>query len=130
MSTVHVLKKIVKPNVHSIIICVYSCIHNVAVANRNLLKWAQNKLVPEQRIYIGGKLKTETTIIDYQQLRKVEILANELYLLEPNPKITDTNQMPMQMDENFVEMLAFVGTRVRNEQDFSNFSIVTHFTKL
>lgn len=112
-----------------IVVSIRSCIHNVTIANRNLLNLIQHKLASEQRIYIGGKLKTGISVIDHRRLRQVEILANELYLLESNPKITDTNEMPMQMDENFIEMLAFVGTQVRNEQDFSSFSIVTHFTK-
>lgn len=84
-------------------------------------------MAPEQRIYIGGKLKTENTVLHEQWRREVEILANELFLLESNPKLTDTSGIPMQMDENFVEMLAFVGTPVRNGQNFSSFSIVTHF---
>lgn len=86
-------------------------------------------MAPQQRIYIGGKLKTENSTIHQQRLREVEILANELFLLESNPKITDTKEIPMQMDENFVEMLAFLGTSVRNEQNFSSFSIVTHFIR-
>lgn len=89
----------------------------------------QKKLAPDQRIYIAGKLKTENFRIDHEYRQELEILANELFFLEPNPKLTDANEMPMQMDENFVEMLAFVGTSVWNQRNISAFSIVTHFTK-
>lgn len=110
---------------------IYSCVHNVAIANRNLLKIVQHNLAPEQRIYIGGRLKTENFQIDYQHFQDVEILANELYLLEPNPKFTDnqTEPLPIQMDENSVEMFASVGTSVRIERNSSTFSIITHFIK-
>lgn len=103
--------------------------HNVTIANRNLLKLVQNKLVPEQRIYIGGKLQTQNSVVQEKHLREVEILANELFLLEPNPRMDDAPGIPMQMDENSVEMLAFLGTSVKNERNFSAFSIVTHFTR-
>lgn len=112
-----------------------SCVHNVAIANRNLLKLVHRKLAREQRIYIGGRLKTVNNLIDYERYQEVEILANELYFLEPNPKITEIDAakpselIPVQMDENVVEMLAFVGTSVRNGQNFSVFSIVTHFIR-
>lgn len=91
----------------------------------------EKKLRPEQRIYIGGKVKTENTRINYEHHQELEVLANELFLLESNPKITDssTSDIPMQIDQNFVEMLAFVGTSVQHERNSSTFSILTHFTK-
>lgn len=89
----------------------------------------QKTLAPEKRVYIGGKLKTETFRIDYHHRQELEIMANELFFLEPNPTIADTKAMPVQIDENFVEMLAFVGTSVLSGQNASGFSIVTHFAK-
>lgn len=120
-----------RPNTHThlFIVSFHSCVHNVTIVNRNLLKIVQDKLAPGQRIYIGGKMQTHVSMVREQRLREVEILANELFLLEPNPKIGDTSEIPMQVDENVVEMFAFVGTSVLNEQNFSTFSIVTHFTR-
>lgn len=93
----------------------------------------QNQLAVNQRIYIGGKLKTENTLIENQRHQEVEVLANELYFLEANPKLTEEGgqdeTMPVQLDENSVEMFASIGTEVRNERNLSAFSIITHFTK-
>lgn len=89
----------------------------------------RNKLAPNQRIYIGGKMQTHNNMVHDQRQRQVEIMANELFLLESNPTIDDTPNRPMQLDENFVEMLAFVGSQVLNQKTFSTFCTVTHFTR-
>lgn len=91
-----------------------------------------NQLAVNQRIYVGGRLKTTNILIENERHQEVEVLANELYFLEANPKLTEGTQgetKPMQLDENKVEMLAFIGTEVRNERNLSAFSIATHFTK-
>lgn len=103
--------------------------HKVAIANRNLLKIVQNHLKVNQRIYIGGKLRTENVITNGKRYQNVEVMANEIYLLESNSQIGD-NQSPIQIDENYVEMLAFVSTQIRNMNNFSVFCLATHFTKL
>lgn len=93
----------------------------------------KNQLAVNQRIYIAGRLKTENTIIENQRHQEIEVLANELYFLEANPELTEgecqDETKPVQMDENSVEMLAFIGTEVQNERNLSAFSLVTHFIK-
>lgn len=88
-----------------------------------------NQLAVNQRIYVGGRLKTTNILIENERHQEVEVLANELYFLEANPKLTEGETKPVQFDENKVEMLAFIGTEVRNERNLSAFSIATHFTK-
>lgn len=93
----------------------------------------QNRLAVNQRIYIGGKLKTETKTIENKLHQDVEILANEIYFLDSNPIFYDNEEPnslpPIHVDDNSLEMLAFIGTEVQNEPTFSAFSLVTHFTK-
>lgn len=109
----------------------FSCIHRVGIANKHLLNMVGNQLSVNQRIYIGGRLKTDNMLIENQLHQDVEVLANELYFLEPNPSVSETEiQKPMQMDQNYVEFLAFIGSEVINEQRFSAFSLVTHFIKM
>lgn len=84
------------------------------------------------RIYIGGKLKTANDRICNLWHHNVEVMANELFRLDPNPEIKDIEQQKeipqFHLDGNDVELLAYVVTDVRNEQNISTFSIVTHFT--
>lgn len=86
------------------------------------------------RIYIGGKMKTENDRIQNLWHHNVEIMANELYYIDPNPEITDIEKQeeipPFDIDGNDVELLAFIVTDVRNERNLSSFSVVTHFTRL
>lgn len=94
----------------------------------------QNRLAVNQRIYIGGKLKTETKFIENKLHQDVEILANEMYFLDSNPIVPENdseNTVPPihTIDDNSLEMLAYIGTEVQNEPRFSAFSLVTHFTK-
>lgn len=105
----------------------------MAIANRNLLNIVGDQLRVGQRIYVGGRLKTENMYVEKQRCQKVEILANELYLLESNPtnnlESDQIDTRPIQLDENSVEIVAFVGTEVHNNKNLCAFSILTHFTK-
>lgn len=113
----------------------FSCIHKVSIANRNLLSIIDNDLLTVgQRIYVGGRLKTTNEYVESQRRQEVEVLANEIFLLESNPKVTDEDDQiavspKIQIDENSVEMLAFVGTEVHNDNNLVAFSLRTHFTK-
>lgn len=113
----------------------FSCIHKVSIANRNLLSIIDNDLLAVgQRIYVGGRLKSTNEYVESQRRQEVEVLANEIFLLESNPKVTDEDDQiavspKIQIDENSVEMLAFVGTEVQNQNNLVVFSLRTHFTK-
>lgn len=80
-------------------------------------------------------MKTENFRIENQNHQDVEIMATELYFLESSPKITEETIekaeeiKPNQLDQNSIEMLAFIGTEVHNERNTSAFSLTTHFTK-
>lgn len=92
-----------------------------------------NQLKPNQRIYIGGKLKTENNMIGHLRHHNVEVMANELYFMDSTPIITDIESQedtpPLHVDQNSVELLGFIGSEVRTDRSLSAFSIVTHFTK-
>lgn len=113
---------------------IFSCIHKVVIANEHLLGIVGNKLAVNDRIYVGGKIKTENIYIEQKRHQNVEILAQELYYLESNPKITEQSVkdldeiQPHQLDQNAIEMLAFIGTGIYNERNLSAFSLITHFT--
>lgn len=115
------------------LIACFSCIHKVSIANSNLLKMVETKLKKDQRIYIGGRLKTDNNMIGHFRHHKVEVLANELYFLDSNPIVTDVDSQedtpPVNWDENSVELLAFIRSDVRNERNLSAFSIATNYTK-
>lgn len=95
----------------------------------------EKRLAVDQRIYIGGKIQTETLMVENQKHQNVQILANELYFLESNPKITEESMdnlnefQPNQLDQNSIEMMAFIGTDVRKDKNMCSFFLVTHFTK-
>lgn len=107
----------------------------MSIANRNLLSIIDNDLLAVgQRIYVGGRLKSTNEYVESQRRQEVEVLANEIFLLESNPKVTDEDDQiavspKIQIDENSVEMLAFVGTEVQNQNNLVVFSLRTHFTK-
>lgn len=107
----------------------------MSIANRNLLNIIDNDLLAVgQRIYVGGRLKSTNEYVESQRRQEVEVLANEIFLLESNPKVTDEDDQiavspKIQIDENSVEMLAFVGTEVQNQNNLVVFSLRTHFTK-
>lgn len=107
----------------------------MTIANANLLNIVGNQLEVNKRIYISGKMKTENFYIENQKHQDVEIMATELYFLESNPKITEETIEkadeiePIQLDQNSIEMMAFIGTEVHNERNISAFSLATHFTK-
>lgn len=108
----------------------FSCVHTVVIANKNLINTVRGKLAVGQRIYVGGKLQTQTENIEYVPHQDVSILANEMFLLESNPKIDDEGPpKPVQSDENSVEMFAFVGTAIRKQQNVASFCLMTHFTR-
>lgn len=108
----------------------FSCVHTVVIANKNLINTVRGKLAVGQRIYVGGKLQTQNEIIENMRRQDVHILANEMFLLESNPKIDDEGPpKPVQSDENSVEMLAFVGTEIRKEKNLAAFSLMTHFIR-
>ncbi|XP_055303300.1 uncharacterized protein LOC129568976 isoform X2 [Sitodiplosis mosellana] len=110
------------------------CVHRVSIANSNLLAMVGNQLAVNKRIYIGGRMKTENVYIENQIHQDVEVMANELFFLEPNPKVTVESMekldetRPIQPDQNSIEMLAFIGTEVYNERNICAFSLNTHFT--
>lgn len=102
----------------------------MAIANPHLLNIIGNQLTEDKRIYIGGKIKTENLYIENQRHQSVEILANELFLLESNPKITDETMkadQPYQLDQNSIEMMAFIGTEVFKDRNLCAFSLTTHY---
>lgn len=111
----------------------FSCIHKVAIANPQLLNIVGKQLAVGQRIYIGGKIKTENVYIENQRHQKVEILANEVYFLESNPNITKESIeasdeiRPYQLDQNRIEMLTFIGTEVYKDRNVCAFSLATHY---
>lgn len=104
----------------------------MSIANRTLLGMVQNKLAKNQRIYVGGRLKTESIQIGNQWQQSVEILANELFLLEAAPKATNDSfalidDQSSQIDENSIEMMGFIATELRMDKNLSAFSMRTHF---
>lgn len=95
-----------------------SCIHSISVFNRDLLSiiGKHQHLSVNKRIYIGGKVKTENVSNENVRLQNLEVIANEIFLTNSN------------IDQNNVELLAFIVSNIRNDQNSSAFSIATHFT--
>lgn len=99
------------------------------------------KLAIGQRVYVNGRMKSDgITIHDSERQenvrrQEVEIMVNELYFLDSNPKTNERDlednkisSLP-QMNENSVEMFASIGTDVHSERNLTAFSIINHFTK-
>ncbi|XP_031629255.1 uncharacterized protein LOC116344716 [Contarinia nasturtii] len=106
-------------------------IHKVVIANPNLLKIVKNILKADQRIHIGGRLRSITERIDSRSKRSCEIMANEIFMLEPMPKLTEQTINNLtginRIDQNSVEMMAFIGSEPNIWENSCRFDLRTHF---
>lgn len=95
----------------------------------------EDRLDVGQRIYIGGRLKTENLYVDNNRRQNLEIMANELYFLEESKKVETSDatlfdnlfQTQRKVDHNSIEMLGFIGTEIVKKDRFCAFSVKTHF---
>lgn len=108
-----------------------SCVHKVVVANPKLKQRVEKRLKINQRVYVGGRMKTDFVLVDNRPQLKVEILANELFHLESNPQINDQaeNLIRMHIDHNHIEMLTFIRGSIKFLPNSCAFGVVNHYIK-
>lgn len=105
----------------------HSCIHKVSVINKQLLEKLSGTLGANQGIYIGGRLKSESTKSAKGWIYESEILANELYYLDENRESTQNIRLPVKCEQNNVKFLSFIASNIYNDPEYSSFCILNHF---
>lgn len=122
-------------NLVHFIVFISSSVHKVVIANRQMLKIVGNKLEPNQRVHISGRLNSVAVEIENERIKNFEIMAHEIFKLDPIPELTKETVKnlkeipPFQMDQNYVEMMGFIGSTPKIFDRSCKFYLKTHFTR-